>query len=455
MCSHCHLFDTSPLLQNITPNKKLLGHSPSYGHLRIFGCLCFVSTLSRDRTRFDARAKPCMFLGYPFGTKGYMVYDLATKTCFISRDVVFKETIFPFKHWLSHSKPVSISSCPSMFPTQPVILDSNLSFPTAEFTPSLTSDLVVPPDEFPDLVRQGSNFPNPSCDVPPIVQPVRQSTRVRKTPSYIQDYHCNLASVHMSAIVSLPQSDSTAPSGDTDILYPLASTLSYAKLSSSHKSFALALTIAKELDSYAQALLDPKWLEAMKPEIDALQANHTWVMCKLPLCKVPIGWKWIYKIKLKADGSVKRYKAHLVAKGFTQTEGIYFYETFSPVVKFVTVRTLLALAAVHGWHLTQLDVNNAFLHGDLHEEVYMLPPPGFGSKGEVCRLTKSLYGLKQASRQWFAKLSSTIVDQGFAQSKVDYSVFSRIKGGSMIIILVYVDDILIASNDVDAVNVFK
>ena len=167
-----------------------------------------------------------------------------------------------------------------------------------------------------------------------------------------------------AASVSLPQSNDSTASGDTCILYPLASTLSYAKLSSSHKFFALALSIAKEPKSNAQALNDPKWLDAMKAEINALQANHAWVMCKLPPGKVPIGCKWVYKIKLKADGSVERYKAKLVAKGFTQTEGIDFCETFSPVIKFVTVRTLLALATIHGWHLTLLDINNAFRHGD-------------------------------------------------------------------------------------------
>ena len=116
---------------------------------------------------------------------------------------------------------------------------------------------------------------------------------------------------------------------------------------------------------------------------------------------------------------------------------------------------MLALATVYGWHLTQLDVNNAFVHSDFHEEVYMIPPPRFGNKGEVCRLIKSLYGPKQASKQWFAKLSSTIVNHGFIQSKSDYSIFTRVQGGSIIIILAYVDDILIASNDVDAVNSFK
>ena len=179
----------------------------------------------------------------------------------------------------------------------------------------------------------------------------------------------------------------------------------------------------QEPQSFSQAVQDPLWRAAMDKEIQALENNHTWDVTNLPPGKLPIGCKWVYKVKFNPDGSVERYKARLVAKGYTQRKGLDFLETFSLVAKSVSVRVLIALAVAKSWPLHQLDINNAFLHGDLDEEVYMTLPPGFHSKGKcsassssspkvatpkVCKLVKSLYGLRQASRQWYTKLSATI-----------------------------------------------
>ena len=158
----------------------------------------------------------------------------------------------------------------------------------------------------------------------------------------------------------------------------------------------------QEPRSYKEASTMPHWVEAMKQEIDALELNQTWDLVPLPVDKKPIGCKWVYKTKLKPDGRIEKYKARLVAKGYNQVEGEDFTDSFSPVVKNVTVRILLSIAAAYRWPVHQFDVNNAFLHGSIEEDLYMLPPPRYdcAKTGMVCKLKRSLYGLKQASRQW-------------------------------------------------------
>jgi hypothetical protein len=195
------------------------------------------------------------------------------------------------------------------------------------------------------------------------------------------------------------------------------------------------------------------WKEAMKAELQALTATNAWSIVDLPPGKVPIGCKWVYKTKYHSDGSIERHKAQLIAKGYTQMEGVDDFDTFSPVAKMTTIRTLLSLAAIKGWFLEQLDVNNAFLHGDLNEEVYTVLPPGLklqnsiSNDPKVCRLNKSIYGLKQATRQWYAKLSAALISLGYAPSVADFSLFTKLKDTRFTALLVYVDDIVLSGND--------
>jgi histone deacetylase 1/2 len=205
----------------------------------------------------------------------------------------------------------------------------------------------------------------------------------------------------------------------------------------------------------AEAFQDPKWVAAMDAEYKALMHNKTWHLVTPPRGKNIIDCKWVYKIKRKADGSIDRYKARLVAKGYKQRYGLDYEDTFSPVVKAATIRLILSIAVSQGWFLRQLDVQNAFLHGILEEEVYMRQPPGYVSKeGQnlVCRLDKALYGLKQAPRAWYARLCSKLVSLGFVPSKSDTSLFYYQKGRHTIFVLVYVDDIVVASSSSEAIT---
>ena len=196
----------------------------------------------------------------------------------------------------------------------------------------------------------------------------------------------------------------------------------------------------------------------MLEEIHALDQNKTWELVHLPDNKKAIGCKWVYSVKLKSDGSLERLKARLVAKGYAQTYGIDYSETFSPVAKMTSIRIFISLAAKNDWVLHQLDIKNAFLHGDLAEEVYMEQPPGFvaqGEYGKVCKLKKSLYGLKQSPRAWFGKFSQAIEKFGMKQRKADHSVFYRNEKGILILLIVYVDDIIITGNDGSGISALK
>ena len=195
--------------------------------------------------------------------------------------------------------------------------------------------------------------------------PLRKSSRLSKPPAYLIDFKC-------STIVHDNLPPFSANKSGTS--FPLSNYLSSSKLSPNYAHFCSLISAIPEPTSYHEVVQNHNWQDAMASEIAALEANQTWTITPLPLHKRAIGCKWVYKVKYNADGSLDRYKARLVAKGFTQQAGLDFIDTFSPVAKLTTVKTLLAISAVRGWHLVQLDVNKAFLNGDLHEEVYMQLP---------------------------------------------------------------------------------
>ena len=216
--------------------------------------------------------------------------------------------------------------------------------------------------------------------------------------------------------------------GSANCCYPVSDVVSYDHLSPVCRAALASYSIIKEPTSYAEAIKDPNWVAAMQSEIPALQDNHTWSLVELPARKKPFGCKWVFNVKCRSSGAMERYKARLVAKGYSQQEGLDYTETFAPVAKIVTVRSVVAVVAAKHWSIFHMDVHNAFLQGDLVEEVYLEVPSGFASqegKHVVCKLHKSLYGLKQAPSQWNKKLTDALVQLGFSQSHFDYSLFTK------------------------------
>nr|GEW93987.1 hypothetical protein [Tanacetum cinerariifolium] len=206
--------------------------------------------------------------------------------------------------------------------------------------------------------------------------------------------------------------------------------------------------------NYKAALLDPeskKWLDAMNVGMLSMKDNDVWVLVELPLNAITVGSKWLFKKKTDMDGAIYIFKARLVAKGFTQTYGVDYEETISPIAYIRAIRILIAIAAYYDYEIWQMDVKTAFLNRHLSEEVYMEQPEGFVNPkypNHVCKLKRSIYGLKQASRQWNKRFDDEIKKFGFTQNPVEPCVYIKSSGSYIAILILYVDDILLMGNNI-------
>lgn len=471
----------SKTINNKTPFEILFERKPEYEHMKVFGCLAYFRNTDTNGDKFEWKGKPGVFLGYPPGTKGYKIYDITNNKMVVSRDVRFVENVFPFGSsdrvdkeenkrlfafppWYyketDEANQEILGQTTHMSGHEPLSPDNTTQVEStngiSDNGPTVSDEAQVQQsnqtvDDQVEANTESNHYNENQIEDETIhiePQPIRQQ-RVKTQPKRLGDF-----------VVDLPPSiDHTlSTSGqESSTVHPSSNYVSYEKFSSPHKAFLAAIDSHDKPKTFKQALQDERWKEAMKREIRALEQNGTWTLENLPSGKRAIDSKWVYKVKYKPNGEVERYKARLVARGYTQMEGVDYHDTFAPVAKLVTVRTLLAVATKRDWIIQQLDVNNAFLHGDLEEEVYMKVPQGFVDKGEtrVCRLRKSIYGLKQASRNWYHKFTTALIDIGFRQSRADYSLFTYKVGGVYVAALIYVDDVIIVGNDKDKIQQTK
>ncbi|GJR94193.1 ribonuclease H-like domain-containing protein [Tanacetum coccineum] len=433
-----HLLNRLPstAINNEIPFTKLYNQTPTYEDLRVFGCLCYPHVDASHK--LEPRSTPCIFLGYPANHRGYRCLDLASNKIIISRHVRFDEDVFPFGNVTPSNTPTydfllpHIQTTTNVPTTEPFV--QHMNEPNTPITPHHITPPTSPPQ--PDTHPSYSSTPiPPQPDTPPSHSSTPIPTSA-PTQSHAQtvDSHTPIPINNSSQTMSTHPMVTRAKAG---IFKPL------------ERMNCHVTTTSPLPRSHVHALRDPHWKEAMLDEYNALISNGTWALVPRPANVNVVRSMWLFKHKFKADGSLSRYKARLVANGRSQQQGIDCDETFSPVVKPATIRTVLSLAVSRDWPIHQLDVKNAFLHGHLSETVYMHQPPGFVDPNKpnyVCHLQRSLYGLKQAPRAWFQRFASYATRVGFQHSKTDSSLFVFHRGSDIAYLLLYVDDIILTAS---------
>uniref|UniRef100_A0A2N9IKJ5 Integrase catalytic domain-containing protein n=1 Tax=Fagus sylvatica TaxID=28930 RepID=A0A2N9IKJ5_FAGSY len=401
-----------------TPFELWKGWKPSLRHMRVWGCPSEVRIYNPQEKKLDPRTISGYFIGYAERSKGYRFYCPSHSTRIVeSRNAKFLENDL-------------ISGRDQ---TRNIVSENDHS----ESQPSTSSDrlgIVYSTPQVQTGVEQPIiEVPQAADDIPvdQVVQALPRTFEQQVEPYTSQEYDGT------TLRRSTRPKKSAIP--DDYVVYLQESDYNIGA-ENDPESFSQAMS-CKESEL---------WYNAMKEEMNSMKSNGVWDLVELPNGVKAIGCKWVFKTKKDSLGNIERYKARLVAKGFTQKEGIDYTETFSPVSKKDSLRIILALVAHFDLELQQMDVKTAFLNGDLEEEVYMKQPEGFpSSDGEhlVCKLKKSIYGLKQASRQWYLKFHNVISSFGFVENIMDQCIYQKVSGSKICFLVLYVDDILLATND--------
>lgn len=426
ICTANYCKNRSPTiaLHNKTPIEAWTGEQPDLSHMKVFGCRAFSHIPKSQRKKWDNKAKEMIFTGYSVDSKGYRLMDPNTLKITEARDVTFIENEYCVPVIESeNTRKVLFYDEDVLFPT----LQQNMSTVASDETTSVAS---VQNPTVPDIQDDpDSNIPSPSSESQ--TEELRRSTRVTRMPSYLSSYE--LSDVHHQCNLS------TALDWNEN---------NHSELPSSY------LEAVTSIDSQ-------KWKGAIEEELNSHKKNHTWDIVPLPTGRKPIKCKWVFKIKRNNDGTTERYKARLVAKGCSQMPGIDYTETFSPVVRFETLRILIALSTLYNWDIDHVDAVVAFLQGNIDEEIFMECPEGLevskerGDTKLVCQLQKAIYGLKQSGRAWYTKLDEGLKDLGLTCADFDCCVYYTIQNTNILIVAVYVDDLLIFSNSTKLKNTLK
>ena len=385
-----------------TPYEMWTGKVPKLSFLRIWGCEAYVKRLISDK--LAPKSDKCLFVGYPKKTKGYYFYNQSENKVFVARNGVFLEQEFI-------SRKTSGSN---------VYLE--------EVRDEQQMDKVNTSSEAPQ--HDNAQEEMHSTHLPPTA-PSGENPREVTLPNEAET----------SLVVPLRKSSRT--------IIPSRRYIDFLLTENSE----ITMLESEEPTSHKDALESPdseKWLEAMKSEMDSMSENQVWDLVDLPDGVKPIGCKWIFKLKTDKDGNISVFKARLVAKGFKQIHGIDYDETFSPVAMLKSIRIILAIAAFHDFEIWQMDVKTAFLNGFLKEDVYMTQPQGFEdpkNPRKVCKLKRSIYGLKQASRSWNLRFDEAVKEFGFLRNEEESCVYKKLSGSNITFLVLYVDDILLIGND--------